>query len=618
MARRQDVQDDDEGQDVNATPRLLGGRYEIGDLLGRGGMAEVHIGRDTRLGRTVAIKMLRSDLARDPSFQARFRREAQSAAALNHPAVVAVYDSGEDQSLIEGGAPAPYIVMEYVEGRTLRELVSVGRPMPWREALRVTSGVLAALAYSHRAGIVHRDIKPANVMVTPSGDIKVMDFGIARAIADSSATMTQTQAVIGTAQYLSPEQARGEQVDARSDLYSAGCLLFELLTGRPPFVADSPVAVAYQHVGEMPTAPGTHAPDVPEAVDAIVLHSLEKERGGRYQTADDFRDDVEAVLAGRRISSSALGVMSAAAATGAMSAATQAMGTVPGTSTTSTLPPAVPEADLISGGRGEGQDTPNRTGLWVLLGLLGAAIVAVAVLVLPGMLGANDAPKPQQVSVPDLSNKTVADATAALKSAGLTLGTREDKADDTVAQGEVISQDPASGSQVDAGSAVAIVVSTGPESVTVPDLVGKTRTQAKAALEAVGLQLGDETEVESTDQAKGHIVSSNPAPGDSVAKDSSVAIEVSSGKVAVPNVIGLTVSEATTKLTDAGLKVDATKYQESTQPEGTVIQQSYQGKTVNQGTTVTLVVAKAPSTPTPSPSETPTSTPTGTATLGGL
>ncbi|GAB3594179.1 Stk1 family PASTA domain-containing Ser/Thr kinase [Angustibacter peucedani] len=599
---------------MNATPRLLGGRYEIGDLLGRGGMAEVHVGRDTRLGRTVAIKMLRSDLARDPSFQARFRREAQSAAALNHPAVVAVYDSGEDPGA-DGAVPAPYIVMEYVEGRTLRELVTAGQRLDWHEALRITSGVLAALAYSHRAGIVHRDIKPANVMVTPTGDVKVMDFGIARAIADSSATMTQTQAVIGTAQYLSPEQARGETVDARSDLYSAGCLLFELLTGRPPFVADSPVAVAYQHVGEAPTAPSTYAPEVPPAVDAVVLHALEKDRGARYQTADDFRDDVDNALAGRRISGAALGAGAGAAALGAGALATQAMEQVPPAAPTTTLPPAVPEADMLPEGRDpDDEGKPRRTGLWVLLGLVGAVLVALAVLVLPGLLSGPDTPTVTKVAVPDLSNKTVEQATALLKSKGLVIGTTDQKADDTVPEGQVVSQDPPSGEQVDEGTAVGVTVSTGPEEATVPELVGKTQTQAKAALEEAGLKLGTVTQVQSTEQDKGRVVSSNPSPGDAVAKDTKVDLEIASGKVDVPNVIGLPVSDATTKLTDAGLKVDATKYQESTQPEGTVISQSDQGKTVDQGKTITLVIAKAPVTP--SPTETPTETPTGTPTLG--
>ena len=231
-------------------PTLIGGRYELGELLGRGGMAEVRKGKDLRLGRTVAVKRLRTDLASDATFQARFRREAQSSASLNHPAIVSTYDTGEEMATDGSGVAQPYIVMECVEGRTLRDILREGRKILPERALEITSGVLSALDYSHRAGIIHRDIKPGNVMLTPSGDVKVMDFGIARAISDASSTMTQTAAVVGTAQYLSPEQARGETVDSRSDVYSTGCLLYELLTGRPPFVGDSPVAVAYQHVRE--------------------------------------------------------------------------------------------------------------------------------------------------------------------------------------------------------------------------------------------------------------------------------------------------------------------------------------------------------------------------------
>ena len=231
-------------------PTLIGGRYELGELLGRGGMAEVRKGKDLRLGRTVAVKRLRTDLASDATFQARFRREAQSSASLNHPAIVSTYDTGEEMASDGSGVAQPYIVMECVEGRTLRDIVREGRKILPERALEITSGVLSALDYSHRSGIIHRDIKPGNVMLTPAGDVKVMDFGIARAIADASSTMTQTAAVVGTAQYLSPEQARGETVDSRSDVYSTGCLLYELLTGRPPFVGDSPVAVAYQHVRE--------------------------------------------------------------------------------------------------------------------------------------------------------------------------------------------------------------------------------------------------------------------------------------------------------------------------------------------------------------------------------
>src|SRR6266702_339796 len=280
------------------TPRLLGSRYEIGETLGYGGMAEVHLARDVRLGREVAVKVLRADLARDPSFQARFRREAQSAASLNHPSIVAVYDTGEDY--IEG-ISIPYIVMEYVDGSTLRELLHSGRKLLPERAMEMTSGILQALEYSHRSGIVHRDIKPANVMLTRTGQVKVMDFGIARGMGDSGMTMTQTSAVIGTAQYLSPEQAKGETVDARSDLYSTGCLLYELLTGRPPFVGDSPVAVAYQHVREAPLPPSHHDPEVPAVADAIVLKSLGKHPDERYQSAEEMRADIERALDGRPI-----------------------------------------------------------------------------------------------------------------------------------------------------------------------------------------------------------------------------------------------------------------------------------------------------------------------------
>ena len=263
-------------------------------------MAEVRKGHDTRLGRVVAIKRLRTDLASDATFQARFRREAQSAASLNHPAIVAVYDTGEEPASDGSGVSQPYIVMEFVAGRTLRDILRDGRKILPERALEITSGVLSALDYSHRAGIIHRDIKPGNVMLTPSGDVKVMDFGIARAMSDSN-TMTQTAAVVGTAQYLSPEQARGETVDSRSDVYSAGCLLYELLTGRPPFVGDSPVAVAYQHVREPARPPSDHDTDLTPAVDAIVMKALAKRLEDRYQSAAAMRSDIERYLAGRPV-----------------------------------------------------------------------------------------------------------------------------------------------------------------------------------------------------------------------------------------------------------------------------------------------------------------------------
>src|SRR3954470_15142602 len=298
---------------MTGDPVTVGGRYELDGLLGRGGMAEVRRAVDNRLGRPVAVKQLRADLATDPTFQARFRREAQSAAGLNHPTIVAVYDTGEEPDP-RTGVSIPYIVMELVEGPTLRDVLRDGRKILPERALELTAGVLDALGYSHRAGIIHRDIKPANVMLTANGTVKVMDFGIARAVADTSATMTQTAAVIATAQYLSPEQARGETVDARSDLYSTGCLLFELLTGRPPFVGDSPVAVAYQHVREAAPSPSTFASDVPDAVDRITLKALAKDRDQRYSTAAEFRADLEAAVRGGAVLAPTVAVAAAAAA----------------------------------------------------------------------------------------------------------------------------------------------------------------------------------------------------------------------------------------------------------------------------------------------------------------
>src|SRR3954462_4272778 len=280
------------------TPSVLGERYEIGGVLGRGGMAEGHRGRDLRLGREVAVKVLRQDLARDPSSQVRFRREAQAAASLNHPAIVAVYDTGEDRT--PQGA-TPYIVMEYVEGETLRDVLRrEGRLSPER-AMSLTADICAALDFSHRNGIVHRDVKPGNGMITPQGTVKVMDFGIARAVSDSAAMMTSTAAVIGTAQYLSPEQARGEGVDARSDVYSVGCMLYELVTGAPPFTGDSPVAVAYQHVREDPRLPSSINPRIPPELDAIVLKSMSKNPANRYQSAAEMRNALLRALAGQRV-----------------------------------------------------------------------------------------------------------------------------------------------------------------------------------------------------------------------------------------------------------------------------------------------------------------------------
>ena len=610
---------------MNGTPRLLGGRYEVGRLIGRGGMAEVHAGQDTRLGRTVAIKMLRSDLARDPAFLARFRREAQSAAGLNHPAIVAVYDSGEDQAFEAGGAPVPlpYIVMELVEGQTLREVLHERTTMDPDEAARVTEGILDALDYSHRMGIVHRDIKPANVMLTERGDVKVMDFGIARAIADTAATMTQTHSVIGTAQYLSPEQAQGTTVDARSDIYSTGCLLYELLTGRTPFVGDSPVSIAYQHVGEAPQAPSLHRPEISPELDAVVLHALVKDRDARYQDAGLFREDLEAARTGRPISTAARGTASRGDSTRLLSRsgdATMALGTAGATQAIALDrdggPPGRGDggntADLPAVGHDPEQDPGKRHGAsYVLL-----ALAVVAALVLVGLAGkaliGNGTPVAQTTAVPNVVNMTRDDAISKLKAAGFTpvVSTRTD----TSAKNTVFDQDPPAGERRPADSQVTIVVSSGPGNVELPDLRTFSEAAAREALRSQGLTVSDTRTVDDPDVDKGDVVRTSPAAHSIVAEGSAVVLEVSSGKVEVPDVVDKDWSQAKTLLADAGLRTEST-FAPSDRPENTVLDQTHAGEKVAVGTVITLTVAQpVPPTQTPTPTPTPSGTPTATPT----
>ena len=395
--------------------RRLAGRYEIRSLIGRGGMAEVHLGFDTRLSRIVAIKMLRSDLARDSVFQARFRREAQSAASLNHPNIVAVYDTGEEMVLGPDGRgiSVPYIVMEYVEGHTVKDLLSDGTPVPINEAVSIVSGVLSALEYSHSQHLVHRDIKPGNIMLTADGKVKVMDFGIARALSDSQATMTQTNAVVGTAQYLSPEQARGEQVDARSDLYSTGVVLFELLTGRPPFTGDSAVAVAYQHVQQLAPTPSAITPDVPEPLDRVVLKALAKNREDRYSSAGSMLADLMRATPGGRVNAPETAVW---ADTRTMPAPAEQTATLPAApafapvqSPTSTVPSL--KADEVE------QPEKGRKKMWIVLGVILAALLIVGGV---WYALARSQPTAEMVAVPDnLVGMSEADAKAAVESVGL-------------------------------------------------------------------------------------------------------------------------------------------------------------------------------------------------------
>jgi len=602
---------------VNSATRLLGGRYQVGALIGRGGMAEVHAGHDTRLGRTVAIKMLRSDLARDPAFLARFRREAQSAAGLNHPAIVAVYDSGEDEETGSGGEPValPYIVMEYVEGRTLREILNETTVMEPAEAARVTEGILDALSYSHRMGIVHRDIKPANVMLTPTGAVKVMDFGIARAIADTAATMTQTQSVIGTAQYLSPEQAQGNPVDARSDLYSSGCLLYELFTGRTPFVGDSPVSIAYQHVGKQPQPPSMYQPGLSSDFDTVVLHALAKDREARYQDAAQFRSDLGEARSGRPISAAARGsaAVAAASATGlggdptvaiAATDSTQVVGAPGGPPggqhNTATLP-------AIGRDPSDVPPKPHRATYALLVLAVIAALVLVA-LAGKAMFGGDTAPP--TFAVPKVTSLTQAKAVEMLKSQGFVAAVSTDTSQ--VAKGRVFDQTPPAGERHPAKTTVRIAVSSGPGDAVVPDVAGFTLDSAKVTITNAGLTVGKVTAVDDPAVDKGKVIQTEPDSNSTVTAGSAVALTVASGKVKVPDVVGDSSGDAQQALTDARLKY-RTKFADSTEPEGTVISETEAGETVDVGTRITLVVARVAqptSTPTPTPTSEPSSSPT--------
>ena len=657
----------------------LAGRYEVRSLIGRGGMAEVHLGFDTRLSRVVAIKMLRRDLALDSIFQARFRREAQSAASLNHPNLVAVYDTGEEivSDATNRSLAIPYIVMEYVEGHTVKELISDGTAVPINEAIEIVSGVLSALQYSHANHLVHRDIKPGNIMLTPEGKVKVMDFGIARALTDSQATMTQTNAVVGTAQYLSPEQARGETVDERSDLYSTGVVLFELLTGRPPFKGDSAVAVAYQHVEQIPPTPSSILSDIPDSLDRVVLKALAKNRDDRYRSAAEMLSDLQRVARGMDVGappadSWATEVLPSAGLVGARAAVPAATSTVSapaaGVSSTSTSLPAVSsDGDAASKAAAARK---RRTAIIMTL-------VVIALLLIGGSVWAlsRSAATPEAVSVPNVVGLSQADAKSQIEAAGLEWELNPEKvASDTVEKDSVASTDPAGGAQAEKGSTVRVTISSGPDSVTlpdnlvgmspddarqavealglkwevnsskvasdtvaegkvaqtnpspgskvkagqtitaylssgsdqveVPDLVGMSQDQARSALKAVGLELGNVTTVDS-DKDKDRIVSQDPETGSKVKKGTTIAVSISTGKAAqveIPTVVGISREDAEAQLKALGLTVTVEEVSGS-QPSGQVTAvEPGEGSKVDKNSTVKLKVSKGSASPTPSPS----------------
>jgi serine/threonine-protein kinase len=500
-------------------------------MIGTGGMADVYIAQDQRLSREVAVKILRSDLAKDPAFVSRFRKEAKAAAGLNHPGIVAVYDSGED--------PAPYIVMELVAGHTLRQLIHQGERVPLESALSIVEQVLAALEYSHQRNIVHRDIKPANVMITDSGDVKVMDFGIARALDDLGATLTSTWNVVGTAQYLSPEQATGEAADARSDIYSAGCLLFELLTGQPPFTGETPVSIAFQHVsGEIPSAKSIQS-DLPVDIDTITKVALAKRAEDRYQSAQAMLDDVLRVHRGQSVETKV-----------------------------ATKPFFTRRSALIYGG---------------------SFLAAIALSITGFLLSGTQESGPLIPNVVGLSEDQ---ARSLLKGYIISVQRAHDG---TIPKDRVASQSPLATTHAPLGSAIVLTISDGPGDAIVPDdLVGMALIDARAALTAVGLTVS-QTIAAPSDQAQGTVLEVSPPVGSVTTAGSGVILTIASGDVAVPNLLGVEAIQAKTMLIQAGFLIKEFYDYDSAQPLGVVIRQAPDaGTTQTIGKSVTITINKQP------------------------
>ena len=522
--------------------RLLAGRYEVGELIGRGGMASVYRGRDLTLGREVAIKILESDLAADATFRTRFRLEAQAASRMSHPTIVRVYDAGEDtETDADGNTRAvPYIVMELVSGQTLKDIIAAG-PVTIDDAIRYTDGILEALEYSHRAGVVHRDIKPGNVMVTSAGQVKVMDFGIARAVSDSSSTVAETTAILGTAAYFSPEQAKGEPVDSRADVYSAGVVLYELLTGRPPFRGESPVAVAYQHVSETPLAPSELVETVPRSLDAVALRALAKDPFQRYQDAASFRAALDATRDGRDPSRKQVGALTSELYGANPRQAAETARSLRQLSTDTTMRRT--------------QAGPPAAWIWAGIAVIAVVLISVLFWVLTNRPGTT-VPDNARV-VPDVVTMTWDRANELMAAQDLETK-RFDESNDQIAEGNVIRTEPAAGTTVAPGQLVKVYVSTGQEMSTVPTLTGLGLEAATNALTSAGLALGSVTTRNDPDLSAGTVISADQAEGSKVPVGTAVNLVVASGKVTLVDVVGYTTEAAERALSADTLKLTPT------------------------------------------------------------
>ena len=570
-------------------------------------MSDVYLARDLLLDRPVAVKVLFHEYAKDPTFVERFRREAQAAANLNHPNIVAIYDWGQQSGTY-------FIVMEYVEGRSLSEIIRTDGPLHPRRSAEITADVAAALGFAHRNGVVHRDVKPGNIIISPSGQVKVADFGIAQAITGGAEqqSLTQVGAVMGTATYFSPEQAQGKSVDPRSDLYSLGCVLFEMLTSRPPFAGDSPVAIAMQHVQQAAPLPSASGVDVPPALEAIDVQLLAKDPGQRFASAEDLRADLRNYLEGLPVSalSSAAAIAAGVAAGVTVGATTQAVPTVVPAPVMAPAPLPAPAATPAAAA--PAGPPPNRSTrfLWVLLAIL--LVLAVGLFVWGTQLN-RDANA--QVDVPKVTDLTKDAAIQALTDAGFKVDAR-DVANAEFNVGIVFAQSPGAGQKADKGSTVTISVSSGAGQVEVPDVTGKTRAQAKSLIEGAGF-VYKETAQQSTTVDKDLVISQTPAGHEMADAGSTVAVLYSSGPstVGVPDVTGQSAATATATLVAAGFKVTAIDQSSTSVGVGKVISTNPDaGTQVAPGSTIKIYVSTGPPTTTSSSTTTTSRPPSSSST----
>ncbi|WP_283116889.1 Stk1 family PASTA domain-containing Ser/Thr kinase [Corynebacterium stationis] len=592
---------------------MVNDRYRLGDVIGTGGMSEVYRATDSLLGRDVAIKMLRPEMARDVNFRERFRKEAQNSGRLNHPNIVAVYDTGEAD---EDGMAIPYIVMELVHGRTLRDLVREDGPLSPREAAQVLIPVAHALQASHDAGIIHRDVKPANIMITNTGQVKVMDFGIARALDDSTSAMTQTSAVIGTAQYLSPEQAQGKPADARSDVYALGCVLYEAVTGHAPFEGETPFAVAYQHVQEEPNAPSESldpdslTPTERVNLDAVVLTSMAKDPMDRYQSAQEFGADLERMSSGNVTRAAQMHIADdEPSAHSQPEDSTRVAAVHPATTTMDPQPAAAAGVPVAAPGVASA-DIDERDGArksrpwmkWIAI-ILAIALAGLLIGFAFDYWNTSQQQQAEQeqdqeaqanmVTVPDVEDRPRSEVIAELEDLDL-LVTVNEEANPDIARDNAIRINPAPGSQLQRNSTVILTVSSGREITEVPDVVGLSLEDASRALSDAGLSMSDSVEEEeSSADNTGRVTQQNPPAGSQLSRGSRVTVTVGTGPrmIRVPsNLVGQDIEDVRSTLDAMGFDVQVENV-DSTETDGQVLSVSDEGNEIPADSTVTVRVS---------------------------